>query len=226
LPDAIRALALQAGFNIQFDPKLLNTVGPDGHSIPVTPPIITVKWKKLTAKQALVTLLDNWSWQMVMDPRSKIGRITAKDPNALEPLVTRVFRLHNSLPTNLVADLMRTMSPRSVIINDTRTMKLIVRTTERELPSFEDLLAKLDTPDGDPASEPLQTWFYELKHSNPSDMIAELKPLLSPRDVVVADARTHRLIIRATTAEWENIIPLIDKLDIPAVTDPKASGAP
>ena len=89
LPDAVRALALQAGLNIQFDPKLLNTVGPDGHSIPISPPTITEKWKKVTAKQALTSLLDNWGWQLVMDPRTPIGRITAKDPTALEPLVTR-----------------------------------------------------------------------------------------------------------------------------------------
>ena len=88
LPDAVRALALQAGLNIQFDPKLLNTVGPDGHSIPISPPTITEKWKKVTAKQALTSLLDNWGWQLVMDPRTPIGRITAKDPTALEPLVT------------------------------------------------------------------------------------------------------------------------------------------
>src|ERR1700722_9381180 len=77
LPDAVRALALQAGLNIQFDPRLLTTVGPDGHAIPSTPPAITEKWKKVTARQALTALLENWNWQLVLDPRSKIGRITA-----------------------------------------------------------------------------------------------------------------------------------------------------
>ena len=96
LPDAVNALALQAGLNIQFDPKLLNTVGPDGRPIPVTPPTISAKWKKLTAKQALTALLDNWGWQLVMDPSSPIGRITAKDPTALEPLVTTVIELEYS----------------------------------------------------------------------------------------------------------------------------------
>lgn len=145
LTDAVNALALQAGLNIQFDPKLLNTVGPDGHAIPVTPPTISAKWKHLTAKQALTALLDNWGWQLVMDPRSPIGRITAKDPAALEPLVTTVVELQYSNPTNILAEVQPTLSTRSSIISDLRTHKLIVRTTEREIPGVEALIAKLDT---------------------------------------------------------------------------------
>ena len=146
LPDAVNALALQAGLNIQFDPKLLNTVGPDGRPVPVTPPTISAKWKKLTAKQALTALLDNWGWQLVMDPRSPIGRITAKDPTALEPLVTTVVQLEYSTPTNIITEVQPTLSTRSSIISDPRTHKLIIRTTERELPGVEALITKLDNP--------------------------------------------------------------------------------
>ena len=145
LPDAVQALALQAGLNIQFDPKLLTTMGPDGHPVPATPPTITAKWKKVTAKQALTALLDNWGWQLVIDTRSPIGRITAKDPTALEPLTTTVIELEYSNPTNVLAEVQPTLSTRSSIISDPRTHKLIVRTTERELPGVESLIAKLDT---------------------------------------------------------------------------------
>ena len=62
LPNAIRQLALLANLNIQFDPRLLNVVGPDGR--PVPPPKVTEKWKNVTAAQALKALLDNWGWQM------------------------------------------------------------------------------------------------------------------------------------------------------------------
>jgi type II secretory pathway component GspD/PulD (secretin) len=146
LPDAVRALALQAGLNLQFDPKLLSTVGPDGHVIPVTPPTITEKWKKVTAKQALTSLLDNWGWQLVIDPRSPIARVTAKDPTALEPLVTTVIQLDYGNPTNILAEVQPTLSSRSSIISDSRTHKLIIRTTERELPGVQALITKLDAP--------------------------------------------------------------------------------
>jgi type II secretory pathway component GspD/PulD (secretin) len=145
LTDAVRALALQAGLNIQFDPRLLTAVGPDGRPVSVTPPTITEKWKKVTAKQALLSLLDNWSWQLVIDPRSPIGRITAKDPTAQEPLVTTVIQLHYSNPTNILTEVQPTLSSRSSIISDPRTRQLIVRTTDRELPSVQALIAKLDT---------------------------------------------------------------------------------
>jgi type II secretory pathway component GspD/PulD (secretin) len=144
LPDAIRALALQANLNIQFDPRLLNAVAADGHPIP--PPVISEKWKKVTAKQALTALLANYGWQLVQDPRSKIDRITAKDPTALEPLLTTVLQLDYSNPTNILTEVQPTLSTRSSIISDARTHKLIIRTTERELPDVLALINKLDAP--------------------------------------------------------------------------------
>jgi type II secretory pathway component GspD/PulD (secretin) len=146
LPDAVRALALQAGLNIQFDPKLLNTIGPDGRPIPIAPIPISEKWKKVTAKQALTSLLENYGWQLVQDPSTPILRITLKDPAALEPLVTTVIQLEYSDPTNILAEVQPILpSSRSSIISDKRTHKLIIRTTERELPGIEALIAKLDT---------------------------------------------------------------------------------
>ena len=143
LPDAIRSLARQANLNIEFDPKLLNATGPDGR--PILPPTVSEKWRQITATQALQALLDNYGWQMVMDPRTKIGRITAKDSAALEPLVVAVFPLRYANTTNMVTLVRDTLSQRSTIFPDVRTHQLIVRTTERELPGVEALIAKLDS---------------------------------------------------------------------------------
>jgi type II secretory pathway component GspD/PulD (secretin) len=143
LPDAIRTLALQAGLNIQFDPKLLNGVTADGRPIP--PPTVTEKWHNLTAMQALQGLLDNYSWQMTWDARTRIGRVAAKDANLLEPLVVTVVSLRYAAPTNLVTLLEKTLSQRSTVIPDIRTHQIVIRTTERELPGVEALVTKLDT---------------------------------------------------------------------------------
>lgn len=144
LTDAVSALALQANLNIQFDPKLLTAIGPDGHPVPLTPPTITAKWKNVTARQALNALLNNWGWQLVMDPNSPIGRVTLKDPTALEPLTTSVVDLHYSTPSNIVEEVKNTLSTRSTIITDNRTHQLIIRTTDRELPAVVALINKLD----------------------------------------------------------------------------------
>ncbi len=143
LPEAVSALALQSGINIIFDPKLLEAAGPDGHPIPL--PTITQKWKRVTAKQALTSLLENWGWQLVLDGRNPIGRITAKDPKALEPLVTTVIDLQYANPTNILNEVKETLSQRSTVISDWRTHELIIRTTEAELQGVKDLIAKLDT---------------------------------------------------------------------------------
>jgi type II secretory pathway component GspD/PulD (secretin) len=143
LPDAIRMLALQAGLNIQFDPKLINAVGPDGR--PVPPPTVTEKWHKVTAMQAMEALLANWGWQLQWDPRTKIGRVTARDPAALEPLVVVVIPLRYSEPTNIITEVASTLSVRSTIIPDRRTRQLVIRTTEKEVAGVEALVEKLDT---------------------------------------------------------------------------------
>jgi type II secretory pathway component GspD/PulD (secretin) len=143
LPDAIRTLALQAGLNIQFDPRLISGVGPDGR--PITPPTVTEKWHKVTAMQALQALLENWGWQLEWNPRTKIGRVAAKNPAALEPLVVVVIPLRYSQPTNIIAEIKTTLSERSTIIPDIRTRQLVIRTTEKEVPGVEALVAKLDT---------------------------------------------------------------------------------
>jgi Flp pilus assembly secretin CpaC len=143
LPDAIRTLALQAGLNIEFDPKLISGVGPDGR--PITPPTVTEKWHKVTAFQALQALLDNWGWELQWNQRTRIGRVAAKNPAALEPLMVVVIPLRYSEPTNILAEVRPTLSDRSSIVPDRRTRQLIIRTTEKEVPGVEALVAKLDT---------------------------------------------------------------------------------
>jgi len=143
LPNAIRQLALLANLNIQFDPRLLNVVGPDGR--PVPPPKVTEKWKNVTAGQALKALLDNWGWQMERDPSTPIIRITAKDPKALEPLITAVIQLNYSEPTNIILEVSNTLSPRSLMLPDNRTHQIVLRTTEKELPAAQKLIAQLDS---------------------------------------------------------------------------------
>ena len=143
LPDAIRTLALQAGLNIEFDPKLISGVTADGH--PITPPNVTEKWHKVTAMQALQALLENFGWQLDWNPRTKIGRVVAKNPAALDPLVVVVIPLRYSEPTNIIAEVKTTLTDRSSIIPDRRTRQLIVRTTEKEVAGVEALVAKLDT---------------------------------------------------------------------------------
>ena len=85
LTDAIRNLARQAGINYMLDPKIgFGQVGPDGK---VTPqPNVSIRWENITAEQALNALLNNYTLQLVEDPKSKIARVTIKDPAAPPPL--------------------------------------------------------------------------------------------------------------------------------------------
>ena len=135
LTTAIQNLARQAGLNFQFDPRISGSNQPN----------VTIRFEKVTAQEALNAVLENHNLSLVKDPKSKIGRVTVKDPKAEDPLVTRVLQLRYSDPTNLVSIVKASLSVRSQVIADPRTSQLIIVTTEKELDSLTNLVDRVDT---------------------------------------------------------------------------------
>ncbi len=135
LPDAIRNLARQSGLNFLFDQRITSSNQPN----------ISLRLENVTAQEALNAVLDNYNLTLVKEPKSKIARITIRDPRAEDPLVTRVLQLKYSDPTNLVDVIKPTLSTRSRVLADPRTGQLIVTTTEKELDGLLTLVNKLDT---------------------------------------------------------------------------------
>src|SRR5437868_4810438 len=121
LPDAIKNLARQAGLNYMLDPKVaFGQVGADGK--PVPQPTVSIRWENVTAEQALNSLLNNYNLQLIEDPKSKIARVTIKDPAAPDPLVTKVIQLKYSSTTNMMLAIQSTLTDkRSKVVPDSRT---------------------------------------------------------------------------------------------------------
>jgi type II secretory pathway component GspD/PulD (secretin) len=145
LTDAIRNLARQAGLNYQLDPKIaFGQPGPDGR--PAAQPSVSIRWEYVTAEQALAALLSNYGLQLVEDPKSKIARVTVKDPAALPPLTTKIIQLKFASPSNVVASVTATLvDKRSKVMPDTRTSQLVVVAPEAEMAAVEQLIEGLDT---------------------------------------------------------------------------------
>jgi type II secretory pathway component GspD/PulD (secretin) len=144
LHDAIKTLARQAGINFLFDPKL-TAPGPDGK--PPVQPNVSIRFENVTAQQALTAVLDNYGLQLVMDNKTKTGRITTVDPAAPPALITKVIQLKHTNPTNMVAIVKPTLTDkRSQVTFDNRTSKLIVVATESELEAVDKLIETLDLP--------------------------------------------------------------------------------
>ncbi len=145
LTDAIKNLARQAGLNYILDPKVaFGQVGPDGK--PVPQPAISIRWENVTAEQALNALLNTYNLQLVEDPKSKIARITVKDPAAPDPLMTKVIQLKYASPTNIMVAVQNTLTDkRSKVVADIRTSQLVVLGTEKEIVDAEQLVERLDT---------------------------------------------------------------------------------
>jgi type II secretory pathway component GspD/PulD (secretin) len=136
LTDAIRNLARQSNLNFQFDPRITMTNQPN----------VSIRFENVSAQEALTAVLENYNLVLVKEPKSKIARITIKDPKAEDPLVSRIIQLKYSDPTNLVALVKSTLSPRSTVVADARTSQLIVTTTEKEQDAVVILVTTLDTP--------------------------------------------------------------------------------
>ncbi|MGA2751963.1 MAG: secretin N-terminal domain-containing protein [Verrucomicrobiota bacterium] len=145
LTDAIRNLARQAGLNYMLDPKVgYGQIGSDGK--PAPQPSVTIRWENITAEQALNALLDNYTLQRLDDPKSKIARITVRDPAAPEPLLTKIIQLKFASPSNILANAQATFTDkRSKVLPDVRTSQLVVVAPEKEIAAVDELVRRLDT---------------------------------------------------------------------------------
>src|ERR1035441_7735797 len=145
LTDAIRNLARQAEINYMLDPKIgFGQIGADGKATPQ--PSVSIRWEKITAEQALNALLNNYTLQLIEDPKSKIDRITTKDPAALPSLSTRIIQLKYASPSNVVSSVQSILlDKRSKVMPDVRTSQLVVVATEPELADVDQLIQRPDT---------------------------------------------------------------------------------
>jgi type II secretory pathway component GspD/PulD (secretin) len=135
LTDAIRNLARQSGLNFQFDPRVTSSNQPN----------VSIRFENVSAHEALTAVLENYNLALLKEPKSKIARVTIRDPKAEDPLVTRIVQLKYADPSNLVSIVKTTLSGRSSVVADSRTSQLIINTTEKEVDSANVLIAKLDT---------------------------------------------------------------------------------
>src|SRR5436190_486811 len=76
---------------------------------------------------------------------AKAAAAPAEAATPAEPLVTKIYQLKYTSPSNLVTIVTPTISGRSKVIPDSRTSQLIVLATEKELLELDPLIEKLDT---------------------------------------------------------------------------------
>jgi hypothetical protein len=79
--DAVKSLAQQLQLKITFDDKF--TTSPSGQTI--LSKQVSARWKNLTAKQALVALLDNYDLTLLEEPSGESAKITEKKTPAKSP---------------------------------------------------------------------------------------------------------------------------------------------
>jgi type II secretory pathway component GspD/PulD (secretin) len=164
ITSVIENLARQAGINYLLDPKI-GYGQPDANGQVKAEPSLSIRWENITPEQALIALLDNYGLQLVTDPKTKISKITIKDPAAPPPLATSVYQLAYASVTNMESAVSTVLTDhRSKVVADSRTSQLIVQATDKEQTDVASLIKKLDKPTRQVL---IETRFIEIS-SNPS----------------------------------------------------------
>jgi len=146
LTTAIEALARQANINYLLDPKI-GFGQPDANGQIKAEPNLSIRWENIPAQHALEALLSNYGLQLIEDTKTKIYRISTKDPAALPTLTTRVIQLKYASTTNMMDSISGALTDkRSRVIPDNRTSQLIVVATDPEQAAVDTLVDQLDTP--------------------------------------------------------------------------------
>ena len=129
-----------------LDPKI-GYGQPDQNGQIKPEPTLSIRWENVTAQQALLALLDNYGLQLVENPKTRIYKVTTKDPNAPPPLITRVVQLKYASTSNMMAAVVSTLTDkRSKVVPDARTSQLVVVATEAEQADVDTLISQLDKP--------------------------------------------------------------------------------
>jgi len=146
LTTAIEALARQANINYLLDPKI-GFGQPDASGQVKAEPNLSIRWENIPAQHALEALLSNYGLQLVEDTKTKIYRVTTKDPAALPTLETRVIQLKYASTTTMMESISGALTDkRSRVIPDSRTSQLIIVATDPEQAAVDTLIDQLDTP--------------------------------------------------------------------------------
>ncbi len=143
---AIENLARLAGINYLLDPKI-GYGQPDQNGQIKPEPTISVRWENVSARQALLAVLDNYNLQLTEDAKTKIARVSIKNPNAPPPLMTRVIQLKYASVSNMQAAVESALTDkRSRVVPDSRTSQMVVVATENEQDAVDTLIDQLDKP--------------------------------------------------------------------------------
>ncbi len=146
ITSVIENLARQAGINYLLDPKI-GYGQPDQNGQVKPEPSLSLRWENITPEQALLAVLDNYGLQLIVDPKTKIAKITIKDPTAPLPLTTHVYQLAYASVSNMVFNVETALTDhRSKVVPDERTSELIVVATDKEQTDVAALIVKLDKP--------------------------------------------------------------------------------
>jgi len=143
---AIENLARLADINYMLDPKIGYGL-PDASGQVKVEPTLSIRWENITAENALIALLDNYSLQLINDKHTGIARITVKDPMAPPPLFTKVIQLKYASVSNMIDSAQSVLTDkRSRVLTDARTSQLVVVATDPEQQAVEALVDQLDKP--------------------------------------------------------------------------------
>ena len=202
ITSVIENLARQAGINYLLDPKIgYGQVDPATGQTKAEPSL-SIRWENITPEQALIALLDNYGLQLVVDPKTKIAKVTIKDPAAPPPLVTHVYQLAYASVTNMEGNVSTALTDkRSKVVSDSRTSQLIVVATDPEQTDVDALIKKLDKPTRQVL---IETRFIEISSNPTTQKGVDWTGTLQSQNITFGNGTFSQVANQAVTTAYQS----------------------
>jgi len=188
--EILRVLSDQTGWSIFVSPKITAKV--------------TLSAKDISAAEFLDNLV-KVSGNRVIRDGNVVLVVTPDEYDALEGGNFKVFTLEASDPEAAAATVQGLLTKQGRVMADSRSHQLVIVDTEANAASIEKILKELD--------KSVVTDVIDLGVAKATDVATKLQNVVSNPQNVVADDRTHRLIITDTNENLNAVSKVIEKLD-------------
>jgi type II secretory pathway component GspD/PulD (secretin) len=202
LTDVVRQLADRLHMNVLVDSSVKGSVTMDLNHVP--------------ASQALgmILAINGYSYRqfgtlLVVAPPDKLSTLPAITA-AMGPQAVQVIPLEYAKASDMAKTIQEEFP--GVVVNIGPNNELIVRATVSTIKQVRQMVSELDK--ASPPPVPPQKAVIQLNYAKVSDVLSQIKPLLPPDAILIADSRLNSIIVVGTPYDIDTVRSFVSAVDV------------